>query len=179
MQWKNTTTAYGKGAQTLHWLMAIVIIAACVIAEIMLDMPKGEEKWALFDLHKSLGVVALLLIMIRFPWRWLNTIPTALGKLWQNKAAHIVHILLYVLMFLLPISGLMMSWSGGYEVDFFGLFTLPHLIGKNEMLHEIAEGIHHLGALALYILVAGHIAAAFYHQLILRDSVMKRMFISN
>ncbi len=178
MQWKNTTTAYGKGIQALHWIMAILIIAICVIAEIMLDMPKGEEKWALYDLHKSLGVLAFLLILVRFPWRWFSIIPSALGKAWQNKAAHIVHITLYVLMFLLPVSGLIMSWSGGHDVEFFGLFTLPNLIIKNEIIHEIGEAIHHLGGLALYILVAGHIAAAFYHHLILRDSVLKRMFIS-
>jgi len=57
----NTKTTYGPLARALHWWMAALIIGLVGLGLYMTDQPDGDPKWALYDLHKSLGVVAFTL----------------------------------------------------------------------------------------------------------------------
>ena len=80
MQIRNNGMRFGTVAQVLHWGMFAVFIALFVSAEIMQDLPKGEERWALYGFHKSLGVTALFLVFLRLSWRGLNPLPEGSGN---------------------------------------------------------------------------------------------------
>ncbi len=102
----------------LHWLMAVLIIALLIMGWQMGQMPKGDEKYQLMGLHKSFGVLALLLICLRIPGRLISgaTSPTLTI---QDHIARITHLLLYLMMLIMPISGVIMSWAGGRAIHFF------------------------------------------------------------
>ena len=162
-------------ARVIHWGMAILLITLFLMGENMVDLPKGGEKWELYDLHKSLGVLAAVFIIFRIYWYRKNQYPKPQGKSWQKTSAKIAHRLLYALMVLFPLSGFMMSMGGGHDVSFFGLFTLPNFIPESEFIHETGKVIHDISHLIFMLVVILHIAGAFYHQFIDRDGTLMRM----
>jgi len=172
----NTSARYGLVAQALHWGIFLLFVALFAVALSMTDMPKGPEKFQLYALHKSLGVTVLALALLRLVWRFTQVQPTAIAaNAAQEKAAKAVHVVLYLLMFALPVTGYVMSMAGGHGISVFGLFDLPVLIGKNEELGETAEDFH--GALAWFALavIVVHWAAAVFHHRVLKDDTLRRM----
>lgn len=170
-------TRYDLPAQALHWATAFVIIAAWGLTLVIDGMPRGPEKAYYIGLHKSLGVTTMALVLLRLVWRRLSpppALPENMSGLLQSAAAA-AHIGLYLLMILLPVSGVVMSQANERPVAFFGLFTLPTLIGPDKDLgHDVKEAHELLGNL-LMLLVFLHAAAALFHQHILKDGLMLRM----
>jgi cytochrome b561 len=90
-------------------------------------------------------------------------------------AAHAGHGLLYLLMILVPLSGWLMSSAKGFQTVWFGLLPIPDLLGKNQELAEALTQAHKALNLLFMALVLGHVAAAFKHQFLDRDGLLKRM----
>ncbi|MBI5164784.1 MAG: cytochrome b/b6 domain-containing protein [Magnetospirillum sp.] len=145
---------YDPVLQSLHWLMAAVILVLWGMGVWMEDLPKGPFRADVYGLHKSLGVLVLLLVAVRWPWRRWHGVPElpAAMPAWEQRAAHLGYLGLYLLMVGLPVSGILMSQTGGRDVALFGL-GLPTVIGKHEMLHEVFEGAHGLFAWTLAALL--------------------------
>lgn len=177
MSLRNTETRYGIPAQILHWGMLLLFIALWFIAESFDELPKGPEKLQLIALHKSLGVTAMMLVVLRLAWRSVNPAPAAPPEMngMQQKIAGGLHILLYVCMFAMPITGYLTSVAGGHPVEFFGLFTLPDLVSQNHDLKELAEDAHGAIWTVIMILVGLHAAAALFHHFVVKDTVLRRM----
>ncbi len=176
---RNTFTRYGSVAQSLHWLIFALFVAIVTLALIMTDMAPSPDKWELYGLHKSLGMIVLLLALLRLSWRMVNPTPemAATLKPWEKKAARAAHWLLYVLMFGMPLTGYIMSMGGGHGVSVFGV-VLPNLIGENKPLAGIAHELHEMGEWAIYGLVGVHAAAALRHHFILKDDTLRKMLPS-
>lgn len=174
---KNSKDRFGVVAQVLHWGVFVLFVALFVLAEMMEEAPKGPERRALYDLHKSIGITVLFVVFLRLSWRLANPLPetAAVASKWIEKAASASHFLLYAVMFLMPLSGYVMSVSGGHEVGWFGMFYLPSMIGKNEGLHELAEEFHGATAKAIIALVSIHFTAALWHHFMVKDNVLRRM----
>ena len=161
---KNSDTQYGWLTIVLHWTIGLSIIGLLAVGLYMSDLPKVPDKWQLYGLHKSTGFIVLLLVITRFVWHRISRVPKPLAPPNLVKAATGGHHALYLMMFLMPISGLMMSMGGGHGVSIFGLFDLPNWIPENETIAEVGHFIHEwLGLLAI-ALVAGHVTMVFYHQ---------------
>jgi len=169
---KNSATEYGSLSKTLHWLMAAIILTLIFVGLYMAELPRetaAEKEYAfqIFDLHKSFGVLALGLIILRLVWIRISPAP-ALPAAFEPKEQKVVKILqslLYLLMILVPLSGYLMSNSAGYPINFFGLFEMPALVGKSEGLHEFTEEAHEIGGWAILVLVVLHMAGAIKHRL--------------
>lgn len=165
---------YNLPSKLIHWTMALVILGLLMVGFVMEDLEK-PLKFEVYGLHKSFGVLALMLILIRIPVRIKNPVPALEGTSRSDEIkAKAVHGLLYLGMLLMPISGILMSQSAGYPVAFFGL-ELPMLVAENEALNEIAHAMHGLGGIILSLLVLAHIGAALYHHFKLKDETLKRM----
>jgi cytochrome b561 len=159
----------------LHWGSALLIFALLAIGILLEELPRGPEKLQLVGLHKSFGVVVLILLIIRIPVRLNNPVAPLAGIPRADVIkAKAVQGLLYLCMLLMPVSGILLSQSAGYPVALFGL-ELPTLIGKSHDMHEFFEGVHGLTAWALLILLVAHIGAALYHHIKLKDDTLKRM----
>lgn len=169
-------TQYTAAAKFLHWTMAAAIIALLAVGTGMVFLPKGDLRGEIYDIHKQLGVLVLALAAVRLGWRAAKgapALPSATPAV-ERLAAQAGHLALYLLMFAMPLSGLVMSQAGGHSVHLLGL-TLPELVAKDHALHEVAEELHEALAWATALLVGGHLAAALRHHFLLKDDVLRRM----
>ncbi len=174
--WQNTEQQYGLISIFLHWSMALLCIGLVFIGLSMTNMPDSDDKWWLYSLHKSLGLLLLGLLLLRILWR-LSQIQPALPKQmkrWEIFAAHATHISLYALMMILPVSGYLDSVAGGYKTQFFGA-NVPLLVAQDKPLAELALAVHRYASYWLYVLFALHVSAALKHHFILRDKLLQRI----
>lgn len=179
MQIHNTPEKFGIVSKTLHWLVAVLIIAAWIVGYYALRLPNDEPaKFELFDLHKSVGMVVLMLVIIRLSWSLYDGTPKFLGRSRVLKyLANAVHYLLYAFMFVQPLSGWAMSSAAGYTPTFFGLFTFPDLVAKNPGTVETYVDIHNTSAYILLFLFILHVVGALAHHFIFKDNTLRRMTV--
>lgn len=177
MPLKNTATKYGAIAQLFHWIIVVLIVTQYVLAQRADSLPRGPALLQTIALHKSIGITILGLAVLRLIWRWLNPVPPmpASSPRWQHLAARLSHIALHALLFLMPLFGWLMSSARNFPVSWFGIVTLPDLIGPSERAYEFFHEGHEILAQVLFVVALVHIAAALKHHFIDRDDVLTRM----
>lgn len=168
---------YGAVAQVFHWLIAVLIFIMLALGNYMEDLPLGTRKLELYQLHKSIGITIGILVVLRLLWR-LSHPPPALPagmKPWERLAAGVVHGLLYMMLFVMPLIGFLQSNAANFPVVLWGFVPLPPLIGPDEALSETLVNLHGIGGNLLAVLVIIHVAAALRHHFMLKDDVLRRM----
>jgi len=170
---------YDVVQRTLHWTMAVVILLAVAIGiycEYAL-VPGTPLRRALLDIHKSLGMTALVLVVIRLAYRLVKGAPAYREHLnaLVHAGAEMAHWALYAVMFYMPITGYINSGAGGNTLPWFGLFQWPRLVPLDKPLAHWGSYLHGWGAYAIYTLLTLHIAAVVWHQFIRKDSILSRM----
>ncbi len=170
---------YSIIAILFHWLIAILIGANILLANLAEDLPRASRA-AYMSPHKAIGISILLLTIGRILWRLANRPPALPDKVagWQAKAGHTVHILFYVLMIAMPLTGWLMIGANGKAapVDFFGLFTIDMAGGKNAMLADIGHEGHELLVTPLVVLIGLHVLGTLKHQFIDKMPFVQRMW---
>lgn len=171
------TARYTRTAITLHWLIALLIFAALPLGLYMHDLPLSPHKLRLYSYHKWIGVTVFLFAVIRLSWRITHRPPAMPDTMqrWEKFAAESVHYLLYALIFVIPVSGWLMSSAMGFQTVWFGVLPLPDLVGKNKALADALHEVHENLNYGLLVLVLGHAGAALKHHFIERDDVLVRM----
>jgi cytochrome b561 len=168
---------YSAVAQTLHWTTLVVIFTILPLGWIMVHMAKDAPNRDLYFLtHKSVGLVALALIVARLIWRAVHPpphLPPQVAR-WEVGLAHATHLFLYLIFILMPVSGFILSSASGHPVSFFGLFSLPQM-AKNEDLAKLADRFHIYGQYAVYVFLALHILAVIWHVAYRKDGYLERM----
>ncbi|WP_111429499.1 cytochrome b [Rhodobacteraceae bacterium DSL-40] len=182
----NTTESWGWVTRLLHWAIAGLILFQLGLGFYMSDWVSDLfRQFALVQLHKSWGFVVFALACVRIVWRLANrTSPAAPENIpaWQDRVASITHKLLYLLMFVLPISGWVMASASPNQdllnIDnmVFNWFAMPDpwVPGVKSIASAAAE-IHELSAFLLLGLLALHAGAALKHHFVDRDRVLRRM----
>ena len=164
-------------AIALHWLVAIAIFGSFALGTYMADLPLSPQKLKFYSWHKWAGVTIFLLVAIRLGWR-LSHRPPALPAgmpTWQRQVAAATHVLLYVLMIVIPLTGWLMSSAKGFQTVWFGVLPLPDLLAKNEDLGKLLAEVHELLNWSMAALVVAHVGAALKHHFMDRDDVLTRM----
>jgi cytochrome b561/polyisoprenoid-binding protein YceI len=178
VQIRNSATRWGAVAQGFHWAIVAMIIAQYTLASIAEDLPTGVAKLAALAHHKSVGITILGLAVLRLLWRLRNKpsppLPADL-KPYERVLAHLTHHGLYLLLFVLPLSGWMMSSAKNYPVSWFGWARLPNLVPVNQTLFNVLQQTHAVLATALLVLAVLHVLAALQHQVLRRDDILRRM----
>jgi len=167
---------YGPVALILHWLIALLIVVAWVIPHVM-DYFSGHDAPFILELHRSIGVTVLVLVLFRLLWRVVRPappLPTNTPRL-VRFASHVSHAALYLLMLAVPALGMVFTWATGRDIALWGLATLPAPFQPNDALAERCRDWHALTANAILILAALHTAAALAHHYVLKDGLLKRM----
>jgi cytochrome b561 len=176
---------YTAAAIALHWVIALLIAGMIALGWIMTGLPEGQTAFALFQLHKSIGITILLLSVARVIWRLMNRPPSepAMPK-WQAAVAAFVHVAFYVLIIAMPLSGWIMvsAAPSGIATKLFGSVPWPHLPGLADLpfdtkqgLHEPLEFVHSKLAWVIIVLLGLHVAGALKHQFVDRDGLLARM----
>ena len=167
----------------LHWLIA-ALLAFEVALGLNMEDARGTAKFAVFQLHKSVGITILLLVLLRIVWRFYRRPPPLTATGWERALASIVHGAFYVLLLALPVSGWIVVTTSKIAVPtlLFGTVPWPHLPGFATMAasakqawNHTADFIHVNLVNVLYLLVALHVAGALKHHFIDRDGEMARM----
>ena len=169
---------YHPAFRTLHWLMALMIFVALGLGVWRSALPKGDLRNDVMFVHKSVGVAILALIAVRIVARLALGEPDyapPLGRL-VGLASKGGHLLLYALMIAMPVTGWVLSSAADRDLPFFGLFSLPPIVGPDKALAEQASEAHYVFAWALGAVIALHLAAVVWHAWIRRDAVLTRMW---
>ena len=175
---RDDVACYDAVARTLHWLVAALAVGVVALALTFLLTPRGSAtRDLLLILHRSFGLMILGLMVLRIIWR-LGHPPPPLPSgfpTFEAWAAHADHALLYLLFLVMPVSGYVNSAAAGHAVSFFGLVSLPPVIGESPRLSQIAAAVHLVAQFLVYALVAAHVAAALMHRLLRRHAILERM----
>lgn len=168
---------YTKTAKSLHWLMAVLFLGMLGLGFYMQGLSLSPDKLKLYSWHKWVGVTVFLLALFRIAWRVTHqppALPSSMPRLMQI-AAHAGHHMLYMLMFLIPLSGWLMSSAKGFQTVWFGILPIPDLLEKNKLLGDLLQTVHvSLNYLFIAVLI-GHIGAALKHHFIDKDDILTRM----
>ncbi|HXX83962.1 MAG TPA: cytochrome b [Casimicrobiaceae bacterium] len=169
---------YTTTAIVLHWIIAVAVIGQVAMGWWMQEIPKvpfGPRANA-FNLHKSIGMTVLMIMAVRLAWRASHR-PPSLPEMppWQARAARVNHWVLYVCLFVQPLTGYLGSAVSGYPVLYFGL-ALPAWAPKSIFLKDLLSLVHLVDSCVLAAAIAIHIAAALKHQLVDQDHLLRRMW---
>lgn len=175
MMLKNTSAVYGTIAKFFHWLMAALIIAMFIIAFTMINIPASRWSQVLFNLHKATGLLIFGLLILRLTWRFINKTPKLPPSIpfWQRQLAKFNITALYLLMFVMPLTGFFMSTLGDHPISFYGIFTVPALANIQPLSNFFAKA-HEIFA---YLLIASftlHVMGAIYHPVLQRMWVLPK-----
>jgi cytochrome b561 len=177
MNSSSSTQRYTRTAMALHWLLALAIIGAFGVGLTMVELPFSPGRLKLYNWHKWAGVTILSLSALRLLWRLGHRPPAALpGPAWEQRAAHAVHGLLYLLFFAVPLSGWAYSSAAGFPIVWFGVLPLPDFVPVDKALAETLKLSHKLLNYGLALLVLAHIAAALKHQFLQGQALLQRMW---
>jgi cytochrome b561 len=177
MSIKNTAKHYGLVFKILHWLIALLIICQIFLGFFLHHLENKASIQRGFFVHKSMGISLLFLAIIFILWRFINRKPSWPNTmpLWERFAARCVHVLLYLSILIMPLSGWLMSAAAGYPPSFWGLFTLHSPFAVNAKLASFFGDVHVTCAWIISALIIIHILAALKHAFIDRDDVLQKM----
>ncbi len=169
--------SYSSFSKALHWVTALLIFGLLSVGFYMVGMEDSPFKFQVYGWHKSFGTLVLLLVIVRVGWKIVSMQPPVIAShaVWEKLLAKLVKWALILGMFAMPLSGWIMSNAGDYPYGFFGLFEMPHLVGKNQALYRLSQGIHEWAAWGIIGALALHMAGAFKHHFIDRDETLQRM----
>lgn len=175
--WRNAADSWGAVAKSFHWLLALLILGQLMLGQIAEQARLSPLKLDLFVWHKSFGLTILLLVMLRFAWRLNNPPPAAPAgtPAWETKLARIGHMLLYGLMFIVPLTGWWVSDTSRIPFKAFWLVPVPDLMQADKAMSELAADVHGILTKLLLLVVVIHIAAAVRHHFFLHNQILTRM----
>jgi cytochrome b561 len=179
---------YTNVAIALHWIIALAILTNVALAWAWPHSLPDDAVRPAIDFHKSLGVTVFGLALLRILWRFANPpppMPSTYQK-WEMLAAHGAHILLYVIMFAMPLTGWLMdsAWkdAASHPMQYFGTFEFPRFgpfmdadLAEKKKLHDVFGEAHELFAWLFYFLFAAHVGGALKHQILDREPELARM----
>lgn len=167
---------YSPIAMLLHWLVAALVLYLFWLGFNMVDLPKGPDRGAAFGLHKSLGLLVVLLMVARLVWRRRNPPPPLPANVarWQVRLSTGVHHGFYAMLFLHPLFGYLSAEFAGYGTKFFGI-KLYNWGWKDQAINELFTECHEATGVVLLLLVLIHLAGAISHAVKRGDRVVRRM----
>lgn len=122
---RNTDTQFGSVAKCFHWSIVLLLLCSYTFEQFMHGLPDGALKWQFYDLHKSTGITILFVTFARLAWRSFNPAPAlpVVMPTFQKRAARVSHIMLYVCVLIIPITGFIGSKAGGFKAYWFGVWS--------------------------------------------------------
>jgi cytochrome b561 len=159
----------------LHWLMAAMVLTMLGIGVAM--VASLADYHLLVSIHRPLGIAILILVVIRFVNRQFSTLPPFPATMSQQErfVAHASEILLYTLLFVLPLVGWGMLSAARYPIVLYGPLHLPPILPHSVMLYALLRKAHTVLAYLLFLAFLAHFGAVLFHTIVVRDGLFSRM----
>lgn len=173
---KNVPSRYHPLQVTLHWLIVLLVFAAFILGKSMTRLPNDDAaKLTPLAIHMSIGILTLIVIVVRIIARIKLPKPAyaSTGSAFLDWLGKATHGMLYLVVFLMAVSGLSLSMQSGLASIVFGGSGAPL---PADFYDFAARVLHGFIAPALLVLVLLHVGGAFYHQLLLKDNLLARMW---
>ncbi|MCB1828335.1 MAG: cytochrome b [Coxiellaceae bacterium] len=180
MSLRNSPNSYGSITKFFHWGIALVVYCMIAVGYLQQTISNEATQDTVYNYHMLCGLTILLLMVMRGSWRLSNPrvpLPSTVPG-WQQFIARAIHFLLYLSLFLMPLSGWVMATASGYPPKLFGMAMRMPGIHLNKALADQAESVHGFIAIVLLVLIGLHMLAAIKHHVIDKDNVLKRMLPS-
>jgi cytochrome b561 len=178
MRFTNTHTCYGLIAVLLHWLVAVTVVALFALGLWMVELTYYDDWYRTAPaIHKAVGVLLFIVVALRLGWRTRGPRPAPLPShsTLERRTAATAHVLLYVLLFAVMLSGYLISTADGRSIDVLGVFQVPAVISDLPGQADIAGKVHLYLAIILVSLAGLHALAALKHHVVDRDPTLLRM----
>ncbi|MDZ7685830.1 MAG: cytochrome b [Gammaproteobacteria bacterium] len=176
---KNRHDRYGLVHVVIHWVMGIAVVGMFILGLWMVELDYYDPWYKKGpDLHRSIGVFILLVLVLRLIWKLTNPRPTPLPSHTrvEQVGAGFAHWTMYGLITLMAVTGYLISTADGRSVSVFGWFEIPATITSIDNQEDIAGEIHFWLAVTLMTVAVVHALAALKHHFIDRDATLRRMF---
>jgi len=159
-----TLTGYSTVAIWLHWIIAALVVVNLLLGLYHEEFERPVRAWIMF-FHRSIGITVLVLSLTRLAWRLGHRPPPfdPVLKKWETGLASFVHWIFYALLILIPLSGWLLSSTGGKPFNFFGLVQMPLLPIRGDDAHDLLEEVHEILGKAMIGLILLHVAGALKH----------------
>lgn len=175
----DTDQGFSKTTVIFHWIIAIAIIGMLIFGTYIADLPRGHHKAELIRIHKSIGMLILLVAGYRFLRRiGMGFPPEVAGaryKDFEKVTAKLVQWALLLGTVLMPIAGITGSLGGGHPVEVFTLFSIPAPAHKIPLLAKAGLEVHAAIGYVLMGAVTLHLLGALKHHVFDRDNTLRRM----
>jgi cytochrome b561 len=178
----NSSAGYGALTKLFHWLVAGLFALQIGSGLVMTRLGEGARVAGLagddlYNWHKTIGLLALLVALARIQVRRMGELPPWAPTLTmlERRIVHRAEQALYGAMLIMPVSGFIHVMAGGYGVLLAGLVALPNPIGKWQSLAELGQVLHMIGGITLGLALAAHLGVVLRHALWLRDGLLRRM----
>lgn len=173
----NSKTRYGIFPQTLHWLTAILVVVGWLLGFFLDDFPR-QMHGAVLVVHMTFGQCVIALLVLRLAWRTVDPPPplekTRFGRL-QERAATLVHFILYALLLAVPVAGIIVQLTRGHALPVFGLWDVASPWPADRATARLALRIHAYLANTMLALAGLHAAVALVHHWVFGDRTLVRM----
>ena len=175
MHVKNTLTEYGLISKLLHWISAILLFIQIPLGFYLVDLDFGPERLTVEDIHVTVGLSVFYLVILRLVYKIFNPTPELEPSVFKGQKflAKLNHVMLYVTILLITISGILKKLFNGETLT---IIFKKIKIQDNFELGELFYDIHVISNYVLIVLVIIHILAVITHKLFFNDNLLKRMF---
>jgi cytochrome b561 len=171
-------SAYDAPARVFHWLTAALLLVQYLLAWTMPDVHRDTKPVGLIAWHLGVGMVIVLLVLVRLLWRGAHGAPPQPDSVAPalRAIARLTHCLLYILLLAVPLMGWANASSRNWPVTLLAFMPMPPLSPAGSSVGHALGDWHRNFAWVLLALIALHIGAALFHQWVLRDRTLARMF---
>jgi cytochrome b561 len=174
---------YSVAARRFHWWTVLFVLVQIPLGLYMSYRGNLLNIWdgltnTLYSSHKLIGMIIFFLVLARLAYRLSHGAPPDEPGLatWEKAASHATHWSLYLLLLVVPVLGYV-GISRYPALDLFGVVSLPGLVAPDQAAAARVFFWHWLGAVAIVLLLGGHVAGALMHYVIHKDGVLRRMFV--
>jgi len=168
-------TQFAAFSRLLHWTMAAMVLAMIRIGVSMVVSLANYH--VLVSIHRPLGIAILILVVIRLVNRLMNRpppFPATMSRA-ERLAATAAELIMYALMFVLPLVGWGMLSAARYPIVLFGSVHLPFIVPHDAMLYAVLRRAHTILAYLFFFTFIAHFGAILFHTLVVRDGILQRM----
>jgi len=175
---RNTIERYGLVSKALHWTLAVLMLGLVWLGWVLVGMGYYDPWYYTAETaHETLGMLVLALAAFKLVWMLYSPRPAPQPELepWERGASKLVHRVLFLCMFLLPVTGYLTSTSEGAAVAVFGWFDIPAVVPVSDALRDWSIDAHFYAAYGVLVLAILHAGAALKHQFVDHHDTLRRM----